>query len=386
MYVKNGNTSYIEIDKSALRSNLDFIDNLLGDGEEYYSVVKGNAYGHGITVMGPLLQELGQNNFAVFGKHEAEELLNVLSAPAEIMIMGWIDDKDIGWAIKNDISFYVFDMGRVQISCRIAADLGKKARIHIELETGMHRTGFEEGEFPQLINYIKQNKDQLVIEGICTHYAGAESIVNHYRIKNQIKRFNQYVQTFAEANIRYKRLHTACSAAVLNFPETRMDMARIGILQYGFWPNKETFVQNFDPSTGLKDPLRRVISWKSSVMTLKYLDPGEFAGYGDSFMAERPTKLAVVPVGYAHGYTRSLSNTGRVLIKGQRMGVVGKVNMNMMLVDVTNIPNVQRGDEVVLIGKQGNVTISVSSFGDMSKLLNYELLTRLPQEIPRYIV
>lgn len=386
MHLRNGDTSFLEIKKSALANNLNFIKSELNNGEDFYSVVKGNAYGHGISVICPLMQELGQNNFAVFSKHEAEILYKSVEKPVEIMIMGWIDDNDLPWAIENDISFYVFDIERLEEAIRSAKELGKKARIHIELETGMHRTGFEEMELNRIIAYLKRHEDYLIIQGLCTHYAGAESIANHYRVIEQIKRFHEYVALFDENEIKYKKLHTACSAAMLNYPDTRMDMVRVGILQYGYWPNKETYIRSIKPSHEKDDPLKRVISWKSSVMSLKYLRSGEFAGYGNTFMAEQPTKLAVVPIGYANGYTRSLSNIGKVLINGNRMSVVGTINMNMMLVDVSNLPAVVRGDEVVIIGSQGEVSISVSSFGNMSNLLNYELLTRLPQDIPRYIV
>lgn len=182
-----------------------------------------------------------------------------------------------------------------------------------------------------------------------------------------------------------KMLHTACSAASMSYPQTRMDMARVGIMQYGYWPSRETFINYLSTKKDKSDPLKRVITWKSQIMTKHTVLPGEFIGYGTSYMAENETQIAVVPVGYAHGYSRALSNQGRVLIRGQRMGVIGLVNMNMLIVDVTNIPNCEVGDEVVLIGKQDDLEISVSSFGELSIQLNYELLTRLPQDIPRII-
>jgi alanine racemase len=164
-----------------------------------------------------------------------------------------------------------------------------------------------------------------------------------------------------------------------------MDMARIGIMQYGFWPSRETFINYLSKKSDKSDPLKRVITWKSTIMTKHKVKAGEFVGYGNSYMAENETEVAIIPVGYAHGYSRSLSNQGRVLIHGQRMGVIGMVNMNMLIVDVTNIPDCEIGDEVVLIGKQGDLEISVSSFGELSIQLNYELLTRLPQDIPRIV-
>ena len=180
--------------------------------------------------------------------------------------------------------------------------------------------------------------------------------------------------------------HSACSAASVMFPETRMDMVRIGIMQYGLWPSPEVFVNYLNSKKNKIDPLKRVITWKSTVMSVKKVNIGDFIGYGTSFLAERKMKIAVVPIGYSHGYSRSLSNQGRVLINGQRCIVVGSVNMNMMTVDVTDIDNVKKDDEVVLIGKQEELTVSVASFSDFSNQLNYELLTRIAKTIPRKII
>ena len=180
--------------------------------------------------------------------------------------------------------------------------------------------------------------------------------------------------------------HTACSAAALRYSATKMDMARIGILQYGFFPSKEILIHYLTKNKEHEFPLRRVISWKSKVMSIKKVKTGEFIGYGTSYLANSDMKIATIPVGYSHGFSRLLSNQGRVLIHGQRVSVVGAVNMNMMSVDITNLEGVKNGDEVVIIGKQGDMEISVASFGDVSNLVNYELLTRLPHDIPRIVV
>ena len=232
---------------------------------------------------------------------------------------------------------------------------------------------------------LKANQEHLTVEGFCTHYAGAESIANHVRVRQQMKTFGQLDDWMARKGVVPAKRHTACSAAAMSYPKTRMDMARIGIMQYGFWSSRETFINYLSGKADKTDPLKRVITWKSRVMTTHVVKPGEFIGYGTSYMAENHMKVAVVPVGYAHGYSRSLSNQGRVLINGHRVGVIGMVNMNMLIVDVTNVPESTAGDEVVLIGRQGDLEISVSSFGELSIQLNYELLTRLPQDIPRII-
>ena len=189
-----------------------------------------------------------------------------------------------------------------------------------------------------------------------------------------------------DKNVIPKQIHTACSAAALRYPKSQMDMVRLGIVQYGFFPNKEIYIEYLTKKKITEDPLRRLISWKSKVMDVKTVKAGEFVGYGTSYLANSNLKIATIPVGYSHGFSRSLSNQGRVLIHGQRVSVIGIVNMNMITVDVTKIEHVKKGDEVVLIGKQGDLEISVSSFSEFSDQVNYELLTRLPQKIPRFIV
>jgi alanine racemase len=380
------NSSLIEINRSALESNIKFIQDVIGKDVKLSSVVKGNAYGHGIESFVPIVEECGIRHFSVYSADEAVRVKNITTDNAEIMIMGMIDNDELDWAIQNEIGFFVFEFDRLIEAIATAKNLGMKAYIHLEVETGMNRTGFEKKEMKRLIEFLKQNKEHYEFQGLCTHYAGAESIANYKRVQNQITKFNRiYKRLYAEGLIPHYR-HTACSAAAVSYPKTRMDMVRIGIMQYGFWPSKETLIRYVSKNRINEDPLRRIISWKSRVMSIKEVEAGEFVGYGTSFLALTKMKIATVPVGYSHGFSRSLSNQGRALIHGHLVHVIGMVNMNMMTIDVTNVPNVRKGDEVVLIGTQGDHTISVASFGEMSNFVNYELLTRLPNEIPRAIV
>lgn len=380
------NSSIIEINRSALESNIKFIQNIIGEGVKISSVVKGNAYGHGIESFVPIVEECGINHFSVYSADEAIRVKNITTDNAEVMIMGMIDNEELDWAIQNEIGFFVFEFDRLIEAIATAKSLDKKAFIHLEVETGMNRTGFEKKEMKRLIEFLKYNKEFYELQGLCTHYAGAESIANYKRVQNQIIKFNRiYKRLYAEGLIPHYR-HTACSAAAISYPKTRMDMVRIGIMQYGFWPSKETLIRHVSKHRINEDPLRRVLSWKSRVMSTKEVEAGEFVGYGTSFLALTKMEIATVPVGYSHGFARSLSNQGRALIHGHLVHVVGMVNMNMMTIDVTNVPNVYKGDEVMLIGTQGDHTISVASFGEMSNFVNYELLTRLPNKIPRAII
>ena len=381
------NSSRLEISKSALANNLQFIRNMIGDGVRLSTVVTGNAYGHSIENFVPMVEACGGDHFSVFSADEAHRLKKVSNGQSEVMIMGMMPYEAMEWAILNDVSFFVFDLDRLNLAAATAKRLKKTARVHIELETGMNRTGFAEQELAAVAAILKDNPKSLVFEGICTHFAGAESIANYYRVDQQKKNYKARAKMLKQLSQRRPKLyHSACSAACIRHPDTRMDLVRIGILQYGFWPSPETFIEYSSKTGEMTSPLERVISWKSEVMSTKAVKKGEFVGYGTSYLANTDLKIATIPVGYSHGFTRGLSNQGRVLVHGQRIPVIGIVNMNAIVVDVSNLENVQKGDEVVLIGKQGENIISVASFSDFSNQVNYELLTRLPEHLPRIIV
>ena len=379
-------TSYLEISSSAVRNNYNFLRKNLGKNVRISSVVKGNAYGHGEAAFVPIAESCGVNHFSVFSAEEAYNVKKITRRNPDIMIMGMIDKTDLEWAVRNGIHFFVFDFYRLANALKVAKKLGIKAKVHIEAETGMNRTGFNKSEIKKVAGILSGNPDYLSFEGFCTHFAGAESIANYLRIQNQLKRYKETYRFLLESGLKPSIMHTACSAAAMTYPETRMDLARIGILQYGFWPSKETLIHYINGKKNKIDPLQRVISWKSRIMSIKSVKTGEFIGYGTTYLAVRPMKIAIVPVGYAQGFSRSLSNQGRVLIRGQRLSVIGLVNMNLMTIDITNIPRARIGDEVVIIGKQGDFSISVSSFSELSDQVNYELLTRLPARIPRIVV
>jgi len=379
-------TSVIEIDRTALIHNLNFLQYFLGDEVKISSVVKSNAYGHGIEPFVPIAETAGIRHFSVFSAEEAEAVCNVKKPETDVMIMGWMSDDEIEWAIDNDLEFFVFEIIKLEKAAEKAEKLNKVAKIHIEVETGLNRTGFTQKQLVKVVKFIKENRALFYIKGLCTHYAGAESIANHVRIQKQIRKYNQLYKWLNNRDIIPEIRHTACSAAAITYPRTRMDMVRVGILQYGFWPTRETFIQYIHKRMDRADPLMRVLSWKSQIMSIKKVKTGEFVSYGTAYLAQEEKIIAIVPVGYSHGYSRSLSNQGRVIIDGQRAPVIGVVNMNMLIADVTHIPGVKRGDEVILIGADNGIEITLASFADFNNQLNYELLARLPMNIPRKVI
>mgnify|MGYP000568356241 FL=1 len=379
-------TSVIEINRSALIHNLTFLKDYLGKDTKISSVVKANAYGHGIEQFVPIAESAGIDHFAVFSGDEAKRVYHVKRDATDIMVMGWMNQEELEWAVKNGVEFFVFEQEKLEEALELAKQFNTRAIIHIEVETGMNRTGFSQKALHKVVKLINTNQEYFHVRGLCTHYAGAESIANHVRVQRQIKKYNRVYKWITNRGITPELRHTACSAAAIVYPKTRMDMVRVGILQYGFWPSPETFIHFVHKRMEKSEVLKRVLNWKSQIMSLKEVKEGEFVSYGTHYMAQEEKTIAIIPVGYAHGYSRSLSNQGRVLIHGHRVPVIGIVNMNMLIVDVTQVTDVRKGDEVVLIGDQDGVTITLASFADFNNQLNYELLARLPLDIPRKII
>ena len=380
-------TSTIILERAAMQNNWDFLRSYFGNEVKISAVVKGNAYGHGIESYVPLAESCGVNHFSVFNAGEARVVHKVAKPDTSIMIMGAMTDDDMCWAIEHEVEFYVFELQRLKEAIQEAKRTAKKAIVHIEVETGMYRTGFELAQIPEVIDILKANQDYLIFRGLCMHFAGAEHISNYVRLKQQKQIFRKAQKIFKQAELEPEIVHTCCSAASVRFPEMRHDMIRIGIMQYGFWPSQEMRVaySSEQDVMNMASPLHRVIRWESTIMSIKKVPKGSYIGYGYTYLAEQDMRIAVVPVGYAHGFSRSLSNSGRVLIKGYRLPVIGIVNMNCIAVDISMGDDIDYDDAVVLIGEQHGREISVASFGEMINQLNYELLTRLPRDIPRLI-
>lgn len=379
-------TSVITLKESALINNVQFLKKKLGKNVKISSVVKANAYGHGIEQMVPMLEKAGINHFSVFNFDEAQRVCRSLTKKSTVMIMGYMGRDHMREAIDKGYEFFVFNLERLEHALEEARELNKSAKIHLEVETGMNRTGLNMNELIEAIDVIKMQPEHFQVRGFCTHLAGAESVSNHVRIQKQLKRYRQMNAILEKNEITPTYRHVANSAAAFVYPNARLDLVRIGIMQYGFWSSAETFIHYINHKKNRTDPLHRILGWESKVMSIKLIKTGEFVGYGNHFLAQQDTLMALIPVGYATGYSRSLSNKGRVLIRGRSCNVIGIVNMNMVVVDISAIPEVKLGDQVVIIGRQGDAEINVSAFSDISNALNYEVLSRLPMNIERKII
>ncbi|MBK6264312.1 alanine racemase [Marivirga sp. S37H4] len=380
-------SSRIELKKSAYKNNINFIRKKIGEHAILSSVVKANAYGHGINTFVPMAEACGIHHFSVASSFEAEEVLKACKKETHIMIMGILYEEDIPWAVSHDIEFFVYNYDRLPKVLEAAKKLGKPAKVHIEVETGANRTGMKKSEFPKTLTFLKKNKEHVVFEGLCTHFGGAESRSNDFKIEMQHKRYKEFLKQCKEKKIIPNLRHIACSASALAMPDTVYDLVRIGVAQYGFWPSPEIYYTHLNEINKKADSaLKRIFTWKTDIMDIRDVQQGEFIGYGTAFQATHKMTIAVMPLGYSNGYPRALSNRGHVLIDGKKAPIVGLINMNLFMVDISHIKNAKVGDEVVLIGRQNNNVINVSSFTNSTQLLNNEMLSRLPAVIPRTVV
>jgi len=380
-------SSRIELSQSALKQNINFIRKKIGDHPVFSSVVKANAFGHGIETFVPMAEKAGVHHFSVASSFEALEVKQAASEKSKIMIMGILYDHDLEWVIGNEIEFFVFDVKRLKKARQVSGNLGKRAVIHLEVETGGNRTGLNDTELKTAVSYINEYHSHFHVKGFCTHFAGIESLSNQFRIVRQQNKFKEMYRKAKNSGLDPELRHTACSAAALAFPDTVMDMVRVGTAHYGMWPSPDIYNLHLQQTGKVKDsPLKRVLSWKTDVMHINTVKKDAFVGYGTSFQAPKEMKIAVLPLGYSNGYPRALSNKGEVLIRGKKASIVGLINMNVFMVDVSHINDVKVGEEVILIGrKKGNV-INIRSFSEYSSAINNELVSRLPAAIPRKAV
>ncbi len=380
-------SSRIELSLTSLKSNINFIRKKIGQDILLSSVVKANAYGHGIPQFVKMAEKCGINHFSVASAYEASQALEACSKDSHIMIMGILYDEDIEWVIENDIEFYVFFYDRLLVSLEIAKKLNKKAKVHIEIETGANRTGLAEKDLPKTLSFLKKHSAHFEFVGFCTHFGGAESLANKFKIDAQLKRFKENLKICKAKGIMPQYRHIASSAAALALKDTIFDMVRVGVAQYGFWPSPDIYYLHLMETEKKSDnTLKRIITWKTDIMDIRQVKAGEFIGYGTAFQATQNMTIAVLPLGYSNGYPRAQSNHGHVLISGKKAPITGLINMNLFMVDISHIPDAQVGQEVVLLGRQKNNVINVSSFTNVTHLLNNEMLSRLPAAIPRKIV
>lgn len=362
------------ISLKALEHNLDAIHGCIERDTKIIAVVKADGYGHGAV---PLAEVMEQREdiwgYAVATPEEAEELYsNGIKKP--ILILGYTFQEYDEQIVKEGLRPAVFSLERAKQLSEEAVCQNKDCKIHIKLDTGMSRIGFQVTE--QSADEIAQIAalPNIIIEGIFTHFSKADETDKTFTRK-QADTYEQMLTWLKDRQIEIPIHHVSNSAGIVDLPEYNKDIVRAGIILYGLWPSDEVEKNNIN--------LQPLLSLKSHVVHVKELEPGRIISYGGTFEVEKTMQIATVPVGYADGYPRSLSNKGYVLIHGKRAAICGRVCMDQMMVDVSEIPDVKPGDEVTLIGTDGAETITMEELGDMSGRFNYELACDLNKRIPR---
>jgi alanine racemase len=378
-----GLSTWIEICAAALRHNLELFRSRISPSAGLLAVVKANAYGHGLETVARLCEG---ERVAMLGVHAAAEIsaLRAAGVRTPVLAMGYLTAAQVEAVVDPDVHVLLSSREVLAALVAHASRLGRRLPVHIKVDTGTHRQGVPPGEAAQ---FARAACDAgLEVVGVATHFANIEDTTDHGYAYSQLERFRAAAAAIQEAVGPVPYLHAACSAAALLFREADFSLVRVGISLYGHWPSRETYLSWLQAHGRDGVRLEPALAWRCRVGQLKEVGRGEPIGYGLTYRPTRPTLVAVLPVGYAEGYPRGLSNRGRVLLHGQTARVLGRVCMNHVMVDVTDIGSVAEGDVATLIGRDGGERVSAEELGELTGTINYEILARLSPLLSRILV
>ena len=367
----SGRPTICSIDHEALRWNLLQIRNKVGAKVKILSMVKANAYGHGAVAVAQTLADAGSDAFGVAILEEGVELRQG-GIRAPILVLAGAYEDQLAEFFTHALTPVAHELTGLKHLEKAVNSHGKTLHVHLKIDTGMGRLGLAAGESERWLPEIKKIS-ALRIEGVFSHFSHAESVEGDYT-RQQLAIFTSVVERLRAEQIAPPLIHFANSAATITLPAAYFDMVRPGIMLYGVYPS---------PAMASQITLKPVLSWKSKILQLKKVPAGTSISYGQTFVTKRESLIATLPVGYADGYQRLLSNRGAVLVGGQRAPVIGRVCMDLTMVDVTDIRNVKQGDEVVLLGRQGTAEISADEIAAWSNTISYEILTSISARVPR---
>lgn len=364
---------YAEIDLSAICHNVEESMRRVGDGVKIMGVIKTDAYGHGAMPVAQALNSIGVDAYAVATVDEGVDL-RMFGIDQPILILGHVFEDELTRAIMYRLTLTVSSYEEAKQISQHAGAAKTSAVVHAAVDTGMGRIGFQ--PTPESVEELKKTADlpNLTLEGLFTHFACADE-ADKTSMDLQIRKFTEFSKALEDAGVGIAIHHMCNSAAVMERDDDFRDMVRLGITIYGLLPSNEVQADRMD--------LKPALSLVSHVSHVKTVGPGFPVSYGSTFVTERDSVIATIPVGYGDGYPRSLSNKGSVLIHGKRAPIVGRVCMDQFMVDVTDIPDVNKGDEAVLIGYQESEHISAEEVGDLSGRFNYELMCDINKRVPR---
>lgn len=365
--------TWAEIDLDALKSNIQNIRKITDPKAKIMAVVKADAYGHGYLECCHTLLEGGADCFAVATVSEAKQLRRK-GIDVPVLILGITFPEDAEEIVKNDIMTNVSSLEYAKCLSDAAKSLQKPVKIHIKVDTGMSRLGLLTG------NYEEETVEEILaisklpfieIDGLFSHFACADEENREYT-ELQFKKFTSLIDKLSKKGIEIPCKHIANSAAIMMYPEMHLDMVRAGVVLYGCYPSEEVDKEKLS--------IKPVMTLKSRITHIKEVEAGTGVSYGKTYITDRKTKVATVPVGYADGYLRCLSHKAKIEIGGQLCDVIGRICMDQCMIDVTNVNNINVGDEVILFG---NGKISADDIAKSMDTINYEVLCLVSKRIPR---
>lgn len=361
----------ITIDAQAIRHNYKLLQSF--GTYQLCPVLKSNAYGHGLELVYRAIESLKPKMISIAYLEEARQLRQ-LGCTAAFLLVTPLAKEDIEEAAHLGVECFLSHMEQFYW----LKSAKQTPRIHIKIDTGLTRQGLSTKELTEHWDDLKT----LDLAGVCTHFANVEDVLEHEYADLQLSRFDQVRQFLRQKHLRLLE-HAASSASTLILPQSRLDMCRTGISLYGYWPSHLTKLSYLQLNQKMID-LQPALRWSTSVAQVKNVSAGTYIGYGCTFKATKDMTVAVLPLGYFEGYSRSIADAkSYVLIRGQRCNLVGRISMNMMVVDISQLENVAPGEEVILLGQQDKETISAETLADWAGTIQYELLTRLHLDIPR---
>ncbi len=371
------NRAWAEIDLDAIAHNTREIKKLTGKRVELMGVVKADAYGHGVLEVVRTLLENGVTQLAVSMLDEAIQIRK-MGIGVPILILSYTDPARADEIILNEVTQTVFSLELAQALSDASVRLGKSVKIHVKIDTGMTRVGFMPG-YSAVKNIIEIGKmPGLIIEGLFTHFASADECEKDYTLM-QFERFMSVCGELARMGIHIPIKHTCNSGGIIQYPQMHLDMVRAGIILYGLYPSNEVSRSSID--------LKPAMTLKANVILVKDVENDVCVSYGRTFHTSRKSRIATIPIGYADGYTRLMSNKGCMLVNGEFAPVVGRICMDQCMIDVTDLKHdVRVGDEVVIFGSQGGAGISVDEIAAGVGTINYELVCIIGKRIPRVYI
>jgi len=365
---------WVEVNLDNIKFNINQVKNNILEETLIMAVVKADAYGHGVLEVAQAAVEAGSDRLAVALPEEGRQLRKA-DFKLPIQILGEVLPEQISLLIDWDLIPTISKMKTVKKLDKLAAKKGIVKKVHVKVDTGMGRIGVFPDNAVQFIKNVK-SFDNIEVEGLMTHFAKADEENKEYTY-NQWEKFQMVIDKLEEENIEITIKQAANSATIIDLPDMALNMVRPGIMIYGLRPSHEVD-QNFK--------LKPALNWKAKIVYLKEVPPGSGISYGATYVTDKKAQIVTIPMGYADGYSRLLSNKGDVLINGQRAPIRGRVCMDQFMVDVTHIEDVEIGDEVVLIGTQKDKEVSATELADIIGTINYEITCDITKRVPRIYI